>query len=343
VPHALAVAERQPQDLRVHIRGNHLTQGDLAPRGFPRVLDAIERPAITGGSSGRLELARWLTRPDHPLTSRVMVNRIWQGHFGEGLVRSPDNFGKLGEAPDNQPLLDWLARQFVDSGWSIKAMHRQVMLSSAYQMSTRFDAASSSADPENRLLWRMNRRRLEVEAIRDALLAVSGQIDLAMGGSMLTNINHTYVTSTASVNDVKYENQRRSVYLPVVRSAVYDVFSAFDFADPSTMNGRRPTTIVAPQALFMMNSALVQRQTRSMAERLLVGGETEDATRARGAYLLAYSRPPTEAEVARSLEFVKVYQADLVGQGIEAGQARLRAWQALCRVILSANEFIYLD
>lgn len=343
VQRTLAVADREPQNLRVHVRGSHLTLGDEVPRRFPLVLAGDDQPPIAEKSSGRLELARWLTRGDHPLTSRVMVNRIWQGHFGEGLVRSSDNFGQLGERPDNQPLLDWLARRFVEGGWSIKAMHRLMMLSNAYQMSTSYDEHAAAADPENRLLWRMNRRRLEAEEVRDAILAASGQLDGRMGGTLLANKNHTYVTSTASTNNVNYENQRRSIYLPVVRSAVYDVFSAFDFADPSTMNGRRPSTTVPPQALFMMNSPLILRHSRAMAEGLLGDDSLDEGGRVNFAYQLAYSRLPNTMETSRALQFVSGYETDLVGKKIEAAEARVRAWQALCRVILSSNEFIYVE
>jgi len=348
LPQALAVSDRTPQNLRVHIRGSHLTQGAETPRQFPRILAGEAQQPIGDKASGRLELALWLTRAEHPLTSRVMVNRIWQGHFGEALVRSPDNFGRLGERPDNQPLLDWLSHRFVESGWSIKAMHRLIMLSSAYQMSTAHDANAAQVDPENRLLWRMNRRRLEAEEIRDAILATSGQVDNSMGGTLLKYKNHTYVTSTGASHNVNYENTRRSVYLPVLRSAVYDVFQAFDFADPSTMNGKRPTTIVAPQALFMMNSSLVLGQTRALAEQLLrrtlsADSSRDDAARVELVYLRAYSRPPIEPEIRRALQFIAHYQADLAQQKVETDEARVRAWQALCRVILSSNEFIYLE
>ncbi len=348
IPRALAVDEGKPQNLRVHLRGSHLTLGDEAPRRFPRVLAGDDQPLLGNAASGRLELARWLTRGDHPLASRVMVNRIWQGHFGEGLVRSPDNFGRLGEPPDNRPLLDWLATRFVADGWSIKAMHRRIMLSSAYQMSTARDARAAEIDPDNRLLWRMNRRRLEAEEIRDAILAVSGPLDEAMGGTLLKNANHTYVTSTASSNEVNYDNARRSVYLPIVRSTVYEVLQAFDFADPSTMNGKRPSTTVAPQALFMMNSPLVEHRMRAMGEDLLARDDLDDAGRVRLTYERAYSRPPTAHEVERALDFIAAYQAELTNSNndndkIEPDVARRRAWQALCRVIVSSNEFVYVE
>ncbi len=271
-----------------------------------------------------------------------MVNRIWQGHFGEGLVRSVDNFGRLGQGVDNQPLLDWLARRFIASGWSIKAMHRLIVLSSAYQMSTTFNPQAAAVDPENRLLWRMNRRRLEAEEIRDALLAASGRMDLAMGGTMMSFGNHTYVTSTASKNGVNYQSLRRSVYLPVVRSSVYEVFSAFDFADPSTSNGKRPSTTVAPQALFMMNSDLMLDESRAMAESLLAE-EAENTARVSAAYQKALCRPATDHEIERAVRFVNEYQAELASDNVAEQDANLRAWQALCRTIMASNEFVYLD
>jgi hypothetical protein len=342
VPLALAVAEQKVENLRIHLRGSHWTLGDEVPRRFPRILAGDNQPPLSPMSSGRLELARWLVRPDHPLTARVMVNRIWQGHFGEGLVRSSDNFGNLGESPDNQPLLDWLALRFVESGWSIKAMHRLIVLSSAYQMSTAYSEHAAGVDPENRLLWRMNRRRLSAEEIRDCICTASGRLESSMGGTLLSYKNHTYVTSTASSNDVNYQSRRRSVYLPVVRSAVYDVFTAFDFSDPSTCNGRRPSTTVAPQALFMMNSPLVLAESRATAE-LLLSGAADDAARVGQAYQRTCSRPPTDAEVDRALGFVTTYQSALAGQNVDPAEARTRAWQALCRVIFSSNEFIYVE
>jgi len=348
LPSALAVVDREGQNLRVHLRGSHITLGSEVPRRFPRILAGEDQQALSPATSGRLELAQWLSRADHPLTSRVMVNRVWLGHFGEGLVRTPDNFGKLGQQPDNQPLLDWLSRRFVESGWSIKALHRLIILSSAYQMSTTYDAQAAASDPENRLLWRMNRRRLEAEEIRDALLATSGRLDETMGGSLLQSKNHTYVTSTASSNDVNYQSRRRSVYLPVIRSAVYDVFSAFDFADPSTANGKRPATTVAPQALFMMNSALVLAESRALAERTLQATGVDESARVALLYRDVYGRSSTAAETARDLRFLARYQTDLLSTqatqtSVPLVEARLRAWQALARVLMSANEFVYVE
>jgi hypothetical protein len=343
IAEVMGVEDQTVKDLRIHIRGSHLTLGEEVPRHFPRVLSAANQPAIDATHSGRLELASWLARPEHPLTARVMVNRLWLGHFGEGLVRSPDNFGRLGDQPVHAVLLDWLARRFVASGWSIKSMHRLIMLSSTYQMSTRLDSSAAQADPENRLHWRMSRRRLEAESIRDAILAVSGELDATMGGTQMTDKNHAYVSSTGGRGGVIYDVKRRSIYLPVIRSGLYDVFQAFDFADPSASNGKRIPTTVAPQALFMMNDRLVLRCAEAMARRLLDRPGPDDAGRVRRAYLLAYGRPPTDKEVARASDFLQRFEAALDDQTSATDARRLRAWQALCQAIVASSEFIYLN
>jgi hypothetical protein len=342
LPQAMAVEDRAVTDVRVHIRGNHLTQGDEAPRRFPRILAGEEQPPLSRESSGRLELARWLTRADHPLTSRVMVNRVWRGHFGEGLVRTPDNFGRLGERPTHPELLDWLARRFVEDGWSLKSLHRRIMLSATYRMSSTYDARAAEIDPDNRLLWRMNRRRLEAEAVRDAILAVSGRLDRAFGGSLLVASPRQYVASTTSVDNTQYDSFRRSIYLPVIRSALYDVFQAFDFAEPSVSNGSRAATTVAPQALFMMNGPLVVAETRHLADDLL-RPETDDAARVQSLYRRALGRSADAAEVDIALQFVRELESNSVWQALSPAERRRRAWQSLCRVVLSSNEFLYVE
>jgi mono/diheme cytochrome c family protein len=342
IPMAMAVEEQKAANLRIHLRGSHLTLGAEVPRRFPVVLAGDRQDPINGDRSGRLELAAWLTRPDHPLTARVMVNRIWLWHFGEGLVRSPDNFGKLGDRPTHPELLDWLAKRFVESGWSLKAMHRAIMLSATYQMGARHDARAAQADPENRLHWRMNRHRLEAEAIRDAILAVSGELDPAMGGATLKATNHAYVYSTGG-GRMAYDVNRRSVYLPVIRSALYDVFQAFDFADPSTANGQRVATTVAPQALFMLNDPLVLRGAEAMARRLLDGPDPDDQARLRIAYRIAYGRPPNREEIARASEYLRKFEASLARQGVAEAARPLRVWQALCQSLIASSEFIYID
>ncbi|MCY2966412.1 MAG: DUF1553 domain-containing protein, partial [Planctomycetota bacterium] len=347
LPEAMAVSDATPENLRVHLRGSHLNLGAEVPRRFLQVVSLSANQAVNPAQSGRLELARWLTDPDHPLTSRVIVNRVWQWHFGEGLVRSPDNFGRLGERPTHPELLDHLALEFQRGGWSLKSLHRKILLSATWQMSTRFNEQAAEADPENRLWWRFNRRRLEVESLRDSVFAVAGTLDANMGGTLLPTPNRAYVTSTANVNPVIYDPPRRSIYLPVVRSALYDVFQAFDFADPSVEMGHRDTTTVAPQALFLMNSDLVLKQTRVLARRLL-DDPVEDAARVDQLYRTALGRPPRTTETARALAFLDRYTAAAAATDTVAAPAtntppRERAWQSLCRSVLASNEFIYME
>ncbi|MBI1312701.1 DUF1553 domain-containing protein [bacterium] len=352
-PQTMAVAEGPIENVRVHFRGSHLTLGAETPRRFPRALAGLDQQPIDNDHSGRLEFAQWLTSPDNPLTARVFVNRVWQWHFGFGLVRSPDNFGKLGERPTHPELLDWLTVRFVESGWDLKVLHRLILLSSTWQMSTQLNPAANDIDPDNRLLWRMNRRRLEAESIRDGILAVSGQLDERMSGSMLPTENRKYVTSTANVDPVVYKSNRRSVYLPVVRSALYDVFQAFDFADPSVISGARQSTTVAPQALFMLNSEFVSQQTRAAAESLFGNSSIDDAARLKRLWLTAFSRPPTQAETDRSFAYLDALTHRLLSGTATADDsasspkqqsyARLRAWQSLYRVALASNEFVFLE
>jgi hypothetical protein len=345
LPEAMGATEGQATNLRIHLRGNHLTQDREAPRGFPSILISQDAPplAIENKQSGRLQLADWLTRPDHPLTARVLVNRLWRHHFGMGLVRSPDNFGKLGDLPIHRELLDWLAVRFTEEGWSIKTMQRIIMLSSTYQMSCEPSEKAVLADPDNRLHWRMPHQRLEAEAIRDALLQTGGQLDPTMGGSLMVAANRAYVTSTANQNYERYDSNRRSVYLPVIRSALYDFFQAFDFPDPSTPNGDRATTTVAPQALFMLNSKLVEQQSRRLAEALIGQPGLDDAGRVTLAYRRAYGRGPTQAELARSLQFIHRLVGAAISEGGGPEESKLRAWQGLGRALFSASEFITLD
>ena len=340
IPKIMAVEEGRVEDLQVFVRGNHLTRGALAPRRFPRIIAGNDQPPLSDRESGRRELAEWLTRPDHPLTARVMVNRIWQWHFGEGIVRTPDNFGRLGQRPTHPELLDWLAARFVEDGWSIKQLHRRIMLSSAYQMSTAHNARAAQLDPENRLLWRMNRRRMQAEVIRDSLLAVSGRLDLSMGGPVLED--KTLVILSASVlRDGKlYDSNRRSVYLPVLRSGLFDVFQAFDFPDPAVVSGRRASTTVAPQALFMMNGRLMRDAAGRMAEQLLAD-HSDHSKRIEAAYQLAYNRSPSSGEIADWRQFLRDYEQALSQTDAKARQRRI--WQAVCRVLLSSNEFVYVE
>jgi len=331
------------ESLAVHVRGSHLSLGEKAPKQFPRVLGAGSDAPIGKKESGRLQLALWLASPDHPLTSRVMANRIWRWHFGQGLVATPDNFGKLGERPINQPLLDWLATQFVKTGWSIKAMHKLIMLSSTYQMSSAPNPAAAALDPENRLLSRMNVRRLEAEAIRDAILAVSGKLDLSMGGKALQLKNREFVFNHESKDATRYEGYRRSMYQPIIRNHLYDVLELFDFPDPAIENGDRTATTIAPQALFMLNSDLMLDAAERLARELLENGGASDRQRIEAAYLKCYARHPTTAETQRVLDYLKLQKTTpAAAEAPDSATRRLRIWQDLCQILLAANEFVYL-
>ncbi|QDT90290.1 DUF1553 domain-containing protein [Gimesia algae] len=342
-PTAMSVSDQKPENIKVHLRGSHFTLGKEVPRQFLRIIAGEEQTPIDDQQSGRLQLAEWLTSGSHPLTARVMVNRIWRWHFGAGIVRTTDNFGKLGERPSHPELLDWLAVQFVEHDWSIKDMHRLIMLSATYQMSTEFNPEMAAIDPENRLLWRMNRRRLEAEAIRDSILAVSGKLDYEMGGSLLNVENRKYVTSTRNVDPVVYQTNRRSVYLPIIRSALYDVLQAFDFADPSVLSGNRVHTTVAPQALFMMNSKFIMQNTEDFAESILHETHLEGPAKVNRIYERVFGRPATEKETTQALAYLNLYRRELAALELPADQKELRTWQSLCRVLISSNEFLFVD
>jgi hypothetical protein len=342
MPAAMGVADGAVTEVPVFLRGDHLKPGKMVARQVPAIL-AGATPTVFGASqSGRLELARWLVRPEHPLTARVMVNRIWRWHFGQGIVPTPDNFGLLGAAPVNQPLLDWLARRFVDNRWSIKAMHRIIMLSSTYQMSAATDPKAGRVDPENRLNWRANVKRLEAEAIRDNLLAVSGMLDPSMAGSLLHVKNRDYLFDHTSKDMTRYDSRRRSLYLPVIRNNVYDVFQLFDFPDPAVGNGDRATTTVATQALFFLNSDWVGQLCEHWAETLLKNARLDDAGRVDQLYSKAFARKPTLHEVAHSLALVRNVESALARGALTPERRRLRAWSSLCQTVVSVNEFIYV-
>ena len=342
VPLALAVEEGKIENVRVHLRGNTQTLGDEVPRHFLSVVSDGDKQIVDNKHSGRLELAQWITRPDNPLTGRVEVNRIWQEHFGQGIVRTPENFGLLSEKPTHPELLDWLAATFVEKSWSIKQMHRIIMLSSAYQMSTQADAKAALADPDNKMLSHFTRRRLEAEPFRDSLLFVAGKLDLKQGGSLLTTRNNDYVTNDQSGNAAQYNAPRRSIYLPIIRNALFDMFQAFDMGDPSMVNARRSTTIVSPQALYVMNSPFVQEQALAFAQDTMKAGKT-DGEKINYAYRKAYSRPATPAEIANASSFLTRYGQALAASVPDANKRQEKTWQSLCQVLLAANEFIYVN
>ena len=354
----------QPRNLYVQVRGSYSSPGVEAPAVFPRVIagetqkpfvattpnpaDAHQPNRIRYGAlraaSGRLELANWLADPAHPLTARVLVNRVWQHHFGEGLVRTPDNFGRLGERPTHPELLDWLAARFVNpdgkggGAWSVKKLHKLILLSATYRQGGTHDAKAANTDPDNRLLWRFPRRRLEAEAVRDSMLAVAGTLDRTAGGSLLANGNFEYINNEHSRGEVRYGSHRRSIYLPVIRNNVFDFFQAFDFVEPHVATGKRASTVIASQALYLMNNPFVVAQAKAFADSLLKDGEN-DNDRVASAYRRAFARPATAAEVSRARDFVREYEAALAG----AKGAHATAWAAWCQVLFASSEFVYVE
>lgn len=341
VEQVMAVEESKAENLRVHLRGNHLTLGDEAPRRFPKIMAGKANSVIGSDRSGRLEFAEWLTRPEHPLTARVMVNRVWAGHFGVGLVRSPDNFGKLGERPTHPELLDWLASEFVRSNWSIKQMHRLIVTSSAYRMSTTSDPKLAETDPENNLYSHFNRRRLGAEEVRDGMLAIAGLLDRTMHGSLLKANPRQYVNGTGGKRYDAFDSPRRSVYLPIIRSGVYDVLQTLDFPDPSVPNGQRNTSTIPTQALLLLNSSLADKTSDALAASIL-SESGDDAVRIREAYRRVLGRMPTSAETDKVLMYLKKSEA-AADPNIGSEPRQLLVWRGFCRVLLASNEFIFVE
>jgi hypothetical protein len=321
-PSAPGLAEATPVDLKVYVRGNPAKQGELAPRRFLHLVAGASPPAYQKGS-GRLELAEAIADPKNPLTPRVMVNRIWQQHFGRGIVGTPSNFGKLGEAPTHPELLDYLAARFVESGWSIKKLHRDIMLTAVYQAGSGGNPAAMAIDADNRLLWRMSRRRLQVEEFRDAMLAVSGKLDRTLGGP------------TANLDNPN--NARRTVYAKISRHELSGFLRLFDFPDANITSSRRSETTVPQQQLFVLNSAFIVNQAKALAARLQVEAK-DDPARIRRAYLLAFGRPAADDELRIGLDY-------LSGQDSsdESARNQLSRWERLAQALLATNEFLYVD
>jgi len=372
LPTAMGVGEDQVADVAVHVRGNPLKLGEVVHRRVPPVFRGAEPPQFAAEESGRRQLAAWLTDPRHPLTSRVLVNRVWRWHFGRGLVRSVDNFGLLGETPSHPELLDWLANRFIASGWSVKGLHRLLVLSATYRQSGQATPAALERDVDNALYGRAPLRRLEAEAVRDAMLATAGVLDRQQGGSLLKVKNRAYFFDHTSKDLTDYTSDRRSLYLPVVRNNVYDLFQLLDYPDAAIPSGDRATTTVAPQALLMMNSDFVMQTADRLADSLLAA-TSSNSERVRELWLRAYGRPATDLEVRDSLAYLHRLEQALADQplapppapapagadtpagpaapatpsraGSPAGEratVERQAWQVLCHTTLAANEFIYL-
>ena len=303
----------EPKNEHVYIRGNKANLGDEVPRRFLSVLSDGEPKPFTKGS-GRLELAEAIANPQNPLTARVMVNRIWLNHFGQALVRTPSNFGQMGERPSHPELLDYLAARFVELNWSIKALHREIMVSSTYALAATSIAKNEETDPENRLLWRANRRRLDVESMRDSLLFVAGQLDPTTGGK--------------AANLADEANKRRTVYAYVSRRRLDTMLGLFDFPNPTVTSPRRILTSTPLQGLFFLNSGLVMEAADALAERLQEEAGDNSRARIRRAYRVVFGREPTGDEMRLGREFVET-EPD--------------SWPRYAQTLLSSAEFLHVN
>ena len=328
----MGVTEYPAKDAKVHLRGDYLTLGELIPRRMPADIAGKRQPDIPADQSGRLQLAQWIASQDNPLTARVIANRIWHWHFGRGIVTTPDNFGHLGQQPSHPALLDHLASSFIDSGWSIKQLHRLIMNSATYRQSSLAETQLKQTDPENALFARWKPRRVESEVLRDSILFKSNRLDLTMGGSMLKEQNHKYVDRGKQKEYIK--SMRRTIYLPVLRSSGYDGQKAFDFPDPAVITGKRNVSSVTPQALYLMNSELVHESSSALAG-IMLEDTREMGSKQRTSWLIMHlmGREATTSEQDRGQSFAANYGKD----------EETAAWAAFSRALFATNEFLYIQ
>jgi hypothetical protein len=309
-------------------RGDHTSKGPVVEPAIPAVLDEVEPPRIvaSGLSTGRRSaLARWLTEPSHPLTSRVLVNRVWQMHFGRGIVGTPSDFGVMGDAPSHPRLLDWLAIEFVREGWSVKALHRWIVTSAAYRQSSVTDSETRHDDPENVLISRHSRRRLDGEAIRDAMLAIGGTLDRRMGGPGVFPEIPDEISDRRlwPVSQDESDRNRRGLYVFVRRNLRYPFFESFDRPDTNASCPVRPVTTIAPQALSLLNGSLAHETARRIVSRL---DGMNEAQRLDYAFRLTLGRLPDDEERRWGREFVS-----------------RSTWDEFALALLNVNEFVYVD
>jgi cytochrome c553 len=346
---AMAAREREKcEDSRIHIRGDTKNLGDVVPRGMLQVIALKDVPAPAAAQSGRLQLAQWLTHRENPLTARVFVNREWQRLFGRALVTTPDDFGVNGAKPSHPELLDHLAYRFMASGWSVKRLIRDLVLTRAYRLSTDTVAANIERDPDNIFLWRMAPRRLDAESLRDAILAVSGQLNLSPLEKPFLSRYHPrrdaeLMTFKPFVTVADLTSSHRSVYLPVLRGTLPEIFSLFDFAAPERPVAQRDESVVPAQSLFFMNNAWVIEQSRHAAQRLLADTAQSDAQRVTKLYQLAFARLPAASESARAEKFLAGSDALLPNPkskiAPDPAQLREARWVSLCQVVFASAEF----
>jgi hypothetical protein len=339
---ATGVREGVPGNSPLLNRGELKDKGREVPRG---VLTLLKTPdfRVDPRHSGRLAVARWIASKDNPLAARVMVNRVWEHLFGQGLVSTVDNFGALGEEPTDPGLLDALAVRFMnEQKWSVKKLIRSIVLSRVYRLSSSHQAGNYAIDPSNKYLWRMERRRLDAEEIRDAVLAASGQLELARPeGSPVLELDNGLVRGGKALQDVRKTTNQRSVYLPVLRGFVPEMLQVFDVADPNLIVGQRDVTTVAPQALFMMNNQFILMQSTLMARRVLGTQGLNPDGRIELAYRLALGRLASEREKSQIKDYLASYQKSLESAGPKVNR-QLASWTSFCQTLFASGEFRYL-
>ena len=333
---AYGVTEGTPHSVPIQLRGEPTLAGDMVPRGFLQALGQETLPPEVVGS-GRMQLARWLTRSDNPLTARVMVNRIWQYHFGTGLVKTPNDFGLRGMAPTHPELLDYLATEFVRAGWSVKSMHRMIMLSETYQQSSKSPINESAV---RNLYTQFARRRLSAEEIRDAILMVSGELDRETGKEHPFPSPITWGFSQHGPFNAVYDHNKRSVFLMTQRLKRHPYLALFDGPDPNASTADRMGTTVPTQALYFLNDPFVYSKSEAWARRILSRQESSVPS-IQMAYTMAFGRSPTASEQSHASEFLDAYKAEL--SSIAKDNLEVASLAAFLRTLLASNEFLYLD
>ncbi|WP_372895678.1 PSD1 and planctomycete cytochrome C domain-containing protein [Stieleria sp.] len=341
-PVAYAVTEGNVADAKVQHGGNPYRKGEVVRRRFPEFLSLDRQPEISSQESGRLQLARWLTDRDNPLTARVIVNRIWQFHFGKPIVPTPSNFGQQGSPPTHPDLLDWLAQQLIENDWSIKAMHRLIMSSATYQLTAAHDPHNAAIDSGNKYYWRFDRRRMDAESIRDSMLLLAGNLDLSRPGAHPFPAKDKWKWTAHRQFKAVYPSNHRSVYLMVQRLHPHPFLSIFNGPNTSTSTAMRDRSTVPLQALFMTNSELVDQQARGLAESLITAGG-EPGERIQLAYRRVLLRSPSGQELDRAAKFIEDYQRVLVDEGVPPEEHQRITWASFARTLLTANEFLFVD
>ncbi|MDR3637038.1 MAG: PSD1 and planctomycete cytochrome C domain-containing protein [Isosphaeraceae bacterium] len=342
LPVAYAVSETKPIVVPIQRGGDPAQPGAVVPHGVPESLAGTSPPAFRDNVSGRRELAEWIAGRDNPLTARVFVNRVWQHHFGRGLVGTASNFGIRGEEPTHPELLDWLSRRFIESGWSVKALHRLIVLSKTYQLASGSDEGNVVKDPDARFLWRYPRRRLDAEAFRDALLCVSGQLSVTRPSPHpFPAISEWHWTQHSPFKAV-YPSRHRTVYVMTQRLQRHPYLALFDGPDTNVSTESRTQSTVPLQALYLLNDRFVFEQAEGFAGRILMHSGNDDE-RVRFATELSWGRPPRDVELSGMKKFIAACEGAPEWAQLPAEMRERNAWSSLAKVLLTANDFLYVD